>query len=60
MKLNEYIHKKGNEVLVIQDTYEPDWAEWKIEEWIVDWYKETYGRLPPTWLASDWKKELEE
>ena len=46
MKLNEYIHERFDQRV-------PKKA---IEEWIVDWYKETYNRMPPTWLAIDSSK----
>ena len=29
-------------------------TEYDIEEWIVEWYKDKYARLPPIWLV---KKE---
>ena len=57
MKLNEYIWKKLVDALEGRDKEikEPISENW-IEELIVDWYKETYNRMPPTWLAIDSSK----
>ena len=59
MKLNKYIHaklKEGNEDYM---GYEP--TEEDIEQWIVDWYNDTFKEMkegarevpsgPPMWLA---------
>ena len=57
MKLNKYIHSKMLEV-----EYEAlPWSEDDIEDWIVDWYNDTFKELkegakevprgPPMWLA---------
>ena len=57
MKLNKYIHSKMLEV-----EYEAlPWSEEDIEDWIVDWYNDTFKELkegakevprgPPMWLA---------
>jgi len=57
MKLNKYIYKKIAERYGLGDTpYTPAEgliSENEIEEWIVDWYKDIYERLPPIWLAGD-------
>ena len=63
MKLNRYIYKKLLEV-----EYENcPWTEEDINDWITDWYKDTFqeigmskegkakSRAPPMWLAGkDW------
>ena len=70
MKLNEYIWKKLVDALEGRDKEikEPISENW-IEELIVDWYKETYNRMRPTWLGiyssihellDELKKELKE
>tara|TARA_Y100001951_G_scaffold72992_1_gene59914 strand:+ start:34 stop:327 length:294 start_codon:yes stop_codon:yes gene_type:complete len=58
MKLNKYIHSKMLEV-----EYEAlPWSEEDIEQWIIDWYMDTFkeinmgetageARRPPLWLA---------
>ena len=57
MKLNKYIHSKMLEV-----EYEAlPWSEDDIEDWIVEWYNDTFKELkegarevprgPPMWLA---------
>jgi len=57
MKLNKYIHSKMLEV-----EYENlPWSEDDVEDWIVDWYNDTFKELregakevprgPPMWLA---------
>ena len=59
MKLNKYIHgklKEGNEDYMGYEATEED-----IEDWIVDWYNDTFKELkegakevprgPPMWLA---------
>jgi hypothetical protein len=58
MKLNKYIHSK-----MLQVEYEAlPWTEEDIEEWIVEWYMDTFKeinmgntagkpRQPPMWLA---------
>ena len=57
MKLNKYIHSKMLEV-----EYEAlPWTEEDIEQWIVDWYNDTFKEMkegarevprgPPMWLA---------
>ena len=57
MKLNKYIHGKMLEV-----EYEAlPWTEEDIEQWIIDWYMDTFQevgcgseaktRPPPMWLA---------
>ena len=58
MKLNKYIHSKMLEV-----EYESlPWSEEDIENWIVDWYMDTFKEVgcdgeipkprgPPMWLA---------
>ena len=57
MKLNKYIYSKMLEV-----EYESlPWSEDDIEDWIVDWYNDTFKELkegakevprgPPMWLA---------
>jgi hypothetical protein len=58
MKLNKYIHSKMLEV-----EYEAlPWTEEDIEQWIIDWYMDTFKEInmgetagkprpPPQWLA---------
>mgnify|MGYP003148054684 CR=1 FL=1 len=58
VKLNKYIHGKMLEV-----EYEAlPWSEDDIEQWIIDWYNDTFKELgrpedkdkprgPPMWLA---------
>ena len=45
VKLSEYIREK----LIQSDPDLP--TERMLVRWITDWYQETYGRLPPSWLA---------
>lgn len=52
MNLNEYIWMCFNDKLNTGDAYSI--TEYDIEEWIVEWYKDKYARLPPIWLV---KKE---
>ena len=49
MKLNEYIYDKISELDYLIHNEIP--SEDVIEKWIIDWYKETYDRLPPMWIA---------
>ena len=61
MKLNKYIYEKLNEVANIAEW--SDISEEEVEEWIVDWYMDTFqeiglgkegtakARAPPMWLA---------
>ena len=60
MKLNKYIYEKLNEVANIEDW--SDITDEEIEDWIVDWYMDTFqevgcdgdkskARAPPMWLA---------
>ena len=37
MKLNKYLYKK--------------FTEEDIEEWIIEWYKDVFGKTPPMWLT---------
>ena len=61
MKLNEYIFMCLNDKLNTGDAYTI--TEDEIEEWIVEWYNDTFPnfrdgdrpRGPPMWLAS-WRK----
>ena len=48
VKLSEYIREKLMQRVMETGLPPP---ESKIERWITDWYQETYGRLPPSWLA---------
>ena len=54
MKLNKYIFKKISELDYLVDNTIP--SEETIDSWITEWYKETYERTPPMWLAGPtWK-----
>ena len=62
MKLNEYIRielaKRWREDGPFRGGPPPTPNLSKIEKWINDWYRETYGRMPPTWLATTEKKKV--
>jgi hypothetical protein len=49
MKLNQYIFKKFMN-MSDPDTMSDYFTEEDIENWIVDWYKGKYARMPPIWL----------
>ena len=59
MKLNKYIRQKLSETWPVSGRREeeelfygnPLPTEEDIEEWIGEWYKDIYGRDPPTWLC---------
>ena len=57
MKLNEYILMCLNDKLSAGDDL---FSELEIEEWIAEWYKDKYARLPPIWLVKTegvkWRK----
>lgn len=53
MMLNEYIYKK---LMDGKCSMEP-LTEDDIKYWIADWYKDTFGNLPPLWLV-DREKEV--
>ena len=64
MKLNKFIYEKLDEIANVSDW--SDISADEIEEWIVDWYMDTFqevgcdggipkARSPPMWLAGkDW------
>ena len=47
MALNEYIYKKLMEGKCSMEPLTED----DINYWIADWYKDTFGNLPPLWLV---------
>ena len=55
MKLNKYIFMCLNDKLNAGDAYSI--TEDEIEEWILEWYKAKYARLPPIWLVKREDKE---
>ena len=53
MKLNKYLYKKftqEHEEFVIPSEKWP-FTEEDIEEWIIEWYKDVFGKTPPMWLT---------
>ena len=48
MTLNEYIYKKFMEGKCSMEPL----TEHDIAYWIVDWYKDTFGNIPPQWLVN--------
>ena len=60
MKLNDYIAKKNWERSKVK-AFLPLVRSSTIEKWIIEWYRETYDRLPPTWLAdtTDVRKKIQ-
>ena len=53
MKLNKYLYKKfteEHEEFVIPSENWP-FTEEDIEEWIIEWYKDVFGKTPPMWLT---------
>ena len=53
MKLNEYIRYELVNRLVEHDDIKTVPLASTVEDWIIDWYKKTYRRMPPTWLANN-------
>ena len=66
MKLNKYIYEKIMDkmnpdeetaeclpVLEDREEYIAPLTEDDVEEWIFDWYRDVFQRLPPIWLAGD-------
>ena len=70
MKLNKFIYEKLDVIANVSDW--SDISADEIEEWIVDWYMDTFqevgcdggipkARSPPMWLAGkDWSKREKE
>ena len=54
MKLSEYIHSKMGPSNAI--TWRAHTEE-DIDEWIMEWYKKRYARLPPIWLVQGERNE---
>ena len=48
MKLSEYIHSKMGPSNAI--TWRARTEE-QIEEWIIQWYKKEFEKMPPMWLT---------
>ena len=50
MKLSEYIHNKMGPNVPYAITWRARTEE-QIEEWIIQWYKKEFGKMPPMWLT---------
>ena len=63
MKLNEYIHDEldRNGINLKLSWREESLTTEDVAVWIIEWYKKTYDRLPPTWLAdtTDVRKKIQ-
>jgi len=53
MILSEYIYKKLTEGKCSMEPLTKN----DIDYWIIDWYKEKFGNIPPLWLV-DREKEV--
>ena len=60
MKLNKYIYEKIDITLSRTEETDEEIEEYinpltedDVEEWIFDWYRDVFQRLPPIWLAGD-------
>ena len=52
MKLNEYLYDRLLKAGCIFGAHHLEVKEEDIDYWIVEWYKEKFGKIPPQWLVN--------